>query len=150
MDVYVSMARAAKYNVDVASQNLNKKIFNQNPNLKPHDIIQNIMNTNVDDGNPLYDASRVLEYAIIYAMSNLNANRLFVENNFYMKSSQHLAMAAIRSHQDAWFASRKVKELDRLIRQEQKKVTELNRKWNGWGRWEARILSIRRILRSRC
>lgn len=67
MDVYVSMARAAKYNVDVASQNLNKKIFNQNPNLKPHDIIQNIMNTNVDDGNPLYDASRVLEYAIIYA-----------------------------------------------------------------------------------
>lgn len=133
MDVYVSMARAAKYNVDVASQNLNKKIFNQNPNLKPHDIIQNIMNTNVDDGNPLYDASRVLEYAIIYAMSNLNANRLFVENNFYMKSSQHLAMAAIRSHQDAWFASRKVKELDRLIRQEQKKVTELNRKMERLG-----------------
>lgn len=58
MDVYVSMARAAKYNVDVASRNLNKKIFNQNPDLKPHDIIQNIMNFNVDDGNPLYDASR--------------------------------------------------------------------------------------------
>lgn len=125
-DVYNSMARAVKYNVDAASQNLNKKIFNQNPNLKPQDIIRNIMNTSVGDNTPLFDASRVLEYAIIYAMSNLNSNRLFVENNFYIKSSQHLALAAIRSHQDTWFALKKVKEIDRLMLKEKKILNELN------------------------
>ena len=43
-DVYTSMARAAKYNVDAAAQNMNKKIFNQNPNLTPRDMIRNVLN----------------------------------------------------------------------------------------------------------
>ena len=52
IDVYQSMARAAKYNVDAASISLSKKIYNQNPNLKPEDIIANVLNSNITGGNP--------------------------------------------------------------------------------------------------
>ena len=127
-DVYASMARAAKYNVDVASHNLHKKIYNQNPNLRPEDIIDNVINSNINDENKLYRASRVLEFAVIYAVANLSSSRPYVDNYFYESSARHLALAAIRSHQDAWFAARKIKELDRMARQEKKIVDALNAK----------------------
>ena len=38
------MARGVKYNVDVAAQEMNKKLFSQNQNMAPQDIIQNMMN----------------------------------------------------------------------------------------------------------
>ena len=47
LDVYTTMARATKYNVDAASQGLAKKIYNQNPNLNPKEIINNIKTGNV-------------------------------------------------------------------------------------------------------
>ena len=43
LDVYASMARGVKYNVDVAAQEMNKKLFSQNQNMAPQDIIQNMM-----------------------------------------------------------------------------------------------------------
>lgn len=127
-DVYASMARAAKYNVDVASHNLHKKIYNQNPNLRPEDIIDNVINSNINDENKLYRASRVLEFAVIYAVANLSGNQIYADNYFYESSSKHLALAAIRAHQDAWFASRKIKDIDRMVRQESKVVEALNAK----------------------
>ncbi len=127
-DVYASMARAAKYNVDVASQNLNKKIYGINPNLKPQEIIDDVINANINDENLLYRASRVLEFAVIYATANLSDSRAYVDNYFYESSAKHMALAAIRSHQDAWFATRKSRELDRLARQENKIVENLKDK----------------------
>ncbi len=125
IDVYQSMARAAKYNVDAASISLSKKIYNQNPNLKPEDIIANVLNSNISDSNPLYNMSRVLDFAVIYAMTNLDAGSEYVNNNFYNKSAQHLALAAIRAHQDAWWADRHDREIERMIRQQTKTVKEL-------------------------
>ena len=127
-DVYASMARAAKYNVDVASHNLNKRIYGINPNLKPQEIIDDVINANINDENLLYRASRVLEFAVIYATASLSDSRAYVDNYFYESSAKHLALAAIRSHQDAWFATRKSRELDRLARQENKIVESLNDK----------------------
>lgn len=127
-DVYASMARAAKYNVDVASHNLHKKIYNQNPNLRPEDIIDNVINSNINDENKLYRASRVLEFAVVYAVANLSSGQAYADNYFYESSARHLALAAIRSHQDAWFAAKKIKELDRLARQEGKIIDNLNAK----------------------
>lgn len=127
-DVYASMARAAKYNVDVASHNLNKKIYGINSNLKSQEIIDSIINANINDENLLYRASRVLDFAVIYATANLSDSRAYVDNYFYESSAKHLALAAIRSHQDAWFATRKSRELDRLARQENKIVENLKNK----------------------
>lgn len=49
------MACGVKYNVDVAAQEMNKKLFSQNQNLAPQDIIQNMMNVKAA-GQPLYDS----------------------------------------------------------------------------------------------
>ena len=134
IDVYQSMARAAKYNVDAAGISLSKKIYNQNPNLKPEDIIANVLNSNISDSNPLYNMSRVLDFAVIYAMTNLDAGSEYVNNNFYNKSAQHLALAAIRAHQDAWWADRHEREIERMIRQQTKIVKELAAKEERLGR----------------
>lgn len=128
LDVYNSMARTVKYNVDGASQNLSKKIYSQNPNQQPKDIIRNITNTGIGDNMPLYDSANVLEFAIIYATANLQEKPSSIEAGLYVKSSQHLALAAIRSHQDSWFALKKIKEIDRLSAAENKILKELNRR----------------------
>lgn len=128
LDVYDAMARSVKYNVDVASQNLNKKIYIQDPNLTPKEVIQNVMNIKGGSESPLYDASRVLEFAIIYAMANLSDNQVFSENYFYTKSSQHLALAAIKSHKDTLFARKKIKEIKNMENKELKNLYELNKK----------------------
>ena len=52
LDVYASMARGVKYNVDVAAQEMNKKLFSQNQNMAPQDIIQNMMNVKSGRDNP--------------------------------------------------------------------------------------------------
>ncbi len=132
-DVYQSMARTVKYNVDGASQNLNKKIFNPDPKRNPQEVINSILSAPRNEYAPLVGASNVLEYAIVYAMSVLQENSQSVEANLYAKSSQHLALAAIRSHQDAWSAVKKNKEIGRLIKQENKILKDLNDKQERMG-----------------
>lgn len=127
LDVYTSMARTVKYNVDVTSQEMNKKIFSTEPNSNPKDIIQNALNVKAGSDNPLYDSIRILDYAVLYAMTTLSDNRAYIDSNLYAKSSQNLALAAIKSHKDALFAEKKVKEVRRLIDKEQKKLREIGR-----------------------
>lgn len=146
LDVYATMARAAKYNADAATQNLSKKIYNQNPNLKPQEIINNIKSSDVNDQSRLFAASRVLEFATIYAVANLENSSQFMDNYLYNKSAQHLASAAIRVHQDAWFADRKLKEIARMMRTEQKKSDELKNKMNRNGSLSAEDLKYKKNL----
>ena len=127
-DVYTSMARAAKYNVDAAAQNMNKRIFNQNPNLTPRDIIRNVLNVKAGPENPLYDSMRILDFSVIYAISALSGNPAYNENNFYAKSAQNLALAAIQAHKNTLFAEKKIKEIKRVTDREQKILKELKAK----------------------
>ncbi|MBQ7284720.1 MAG: SPOR domain-containing protein [Alphaproteobacteria bacterium] len=146
LDVYTTMARATKYNVDAASQGLAKKIYNQNPNLNPKEIINNIKNSDVNDQSRLFAASRVLEFAVIYAVANLEDNAQFIDNYLYGKSAQHLASAAIKVHQDAWFANRKLKEIARLVRTKKKKADELKNKMNRNGTLSSEDLKYKKSL----
>lgn len=127
-DVYTSIARAVKYNVDVFSHNLNKKISGLDRQKQPDDVIKEVISANVNDENKLAQASRVLEFAIVDAVSALNDNQAYRDNYFYEVSSKHLALAAIKAHQSAWFANKKIKELDRMLRQEGKIIEALNAK----------------------
>ena len=127
-DVYNSMARAAKYNVDIEGNNLNKDIGEKPAMVSVDAMIDDVIKANIDDENKLYQASRVLEYAIIYAVANLSENKSYADNYFYEVAAQKLALQAIRSHQNAWYASRNIKELDRLHRKEQKIVANLDAK----------------------
>lgn len=128
IDVYNSMARAVKYNVDITTQNLNKKIFMDNPNMGPQDVIRKMLNVKSGDESPLYDGLKVLDFAIIHAITRLSSKRAYVDEVLYTKSSQSLALAAIKSHKDALFAQKKIKAITRLIDQEQKILNILNKK----------------------
>ena len=127
-DVYTSMARGAKYNVDAAAQQLNKQINSKDNTLSARDIMRAALNVKAGPENPLYDALRVLDIATIYAISTLSGNSVYNENNFYAKSAQDLALHAIKSHKNTLFAEKKVKEIKRLITREQKVLGELNAK----------------------
>ena len=128
LDVYSSMARAVKYNIDVTAQNMNKKIFNDNPNMQPREVIRKVLNVKTGKENPLYDGLRALDFSIVYAVSRLSDNRAYVDAAIYAKSAQNLALAAIKSHKDALFAQKKVKEIDRLMARENIILAELNKK----------------------
>ena len=127
-DVYNSMARAAKYNVDIEGNNLNKNVSERLTRQSVDVTIEDVIKANIDDENKLYQASRVLEYAISYAVAGLSENKAYTDNYFYEVSAQKLALQAIKSHQNAWYASKSIKSLDRLYRKEQKIVADLDAK----------------------
>lgn len=146
LDVYASMARGVKYNVDVAAQEMNKKLFSQNQNMAPQDIIQNMMNVKSGRDNPLYDSLRALDYAVIYAMVNLSGSRSYIDNNIFVKTSQNLALASIKAHKGALFATRQLKEIARLTDKQQKKLNDINKKEERTGRLTPAELSYKKGL----
>lgn len=146
LDVYASMARGVKYNVDVAAQEMNKKLFSQNQNMAPQDIIQNMMNVKSGRDNPLYDSLRVLDYAVIYAMVNLSGSRSYIDSNIFVKTSQNLALASIKAHKGALFAARQLKEIARLTDKQQKKLNDINKKEERTGRLTPAELSYKKGL----
>ena len=146
LDVYASMARGVKYNVDVAAQEMNKKLFSQNQNMAPQDIIQNMMNVKSGRDNPLYDSLRALDYAVIYAMVNLSGSRSYIDSNIFVKTSQNLALASIKAHKGALFAARQLKEIARLTDKQQKKLSDINKKEERTGRLTPAELSYKKGL----
>lgn len=146
LDVYASMARGVKYNVDIAAQEMNKKLFAQNQNMSPQDIIQNMMNVKSSRDNPLYDSLRALDYAVIYATVNLSGNRSYIDNSIFVKVSQNLALASIKTHKDALFASKQLKEIARLTDKEQKKLNDIVKKEERTGRLTPAELSYKKGL----
>ena len=146
LDVYASMARGVKYNVDVAAQEMNKKLFSQNQNMAPQDIIQNMMNVKSGRDNPLYDSLRALDYAVIYAMVNLSGSRSYIDSNIFVKTSQNLALASIKAHKGALFAARQLKEIVRLTDKQQKKLNDINKKEERTGRLTPAELSYKKCL----
>ena len=144
LDVYASMARGVKYNVDIAAQEMNKKLFAQNQNMSPQDIIQNMMNVKSGRDNPLYDSLRALDYAVIYATVNLSGNRSYIDNSIFVKVSQNLALASIKTHKDALFASKQLKEIARLTDKEQKKLNDIIKKEERTGRLTPAELSYKK------
>ena len=131
-DVYDSMARSVKYNINVTYPNLKDKVFfNQNEN--PRQIINSILKMKNPSQNPMYDSLRALDFSIAYAMANLSDDEAFVSENLKAKSAQSLALAAIKAHKDALFASKKIKEIDRQIRRLQSDIKILNDKQNRIG-----------------
>ena len=146
LDVYASMARGVKYNVDVAAQEMNKKLFSQNQNMAPQDIIQNMMNVKSGRDNPMNDSLRALDYAVIYAMVNLSGSRSYIDSNIFVKTSQNLALASIKAHKGALFAARQLKEIARLTDKQQKKLNDINKKEERTGRLTPAELSYKKGL----
>lgn len=125
VNVYTSMARAAKYNADATAQNMLKKIYDGNEN--PKEIAQGILNAG-QSGDKLYNAARAMDFADIYAMSVLTDNQKYIENALYAKSAQNLSVAAIKLHREEIFAEKEIKEIDRIMASQGKILSKLNAK----------------------
>ena len=80
LDVYDSMARGAKYNVDVASRNLGKKIDEQSAAAAPQKIMDGISALDDNGANRLYKASQVLEFAVIYGEAEAASGTVTVKD----------------------------------------------------------------------
>jgi len=127
MDVYDSMARAVKYNVDVVGRSLHKRVSEAKES-DPQKIMDKIANANVKDENLLYKALRMLDFALVYANANMGGSQKYADNYFYESAAKYLALEAIRAHQSVWFANKKEKNINALIRQEQKIADNLDKK----------------------
>ncbi len=126
-DVYDSMARSVKYNINVTYPALKEKVFFKQAE-NPRQVVNSILKMKDPSQNPMYDSLRALDFAIAYALANVSNDEAFVSENLKAKSAQSLAVAAIKAHKDALFASKKIKEIDRQIRRLQSDIKILNDK----------------------
>lgn len=128
LNVYSSMARAVKFNVDPAVKTIHRKLLAKENAQSPREALRNILNVKTNGENQLYDSVRILDFAVMYAMSVLSTNSEYIDSNLYAKSAQNLALNAISAHKDALYAQRKIKEVDRFLARENKTVENLNKK----------------------
>ncbi len=117
-DVYDSMARAVKYNVDQNVRNIRDKLSSTS--------VKNILESSKESS--LYDAAKVLDFSIIYAAFHLFNNTQAEIDYLYEKASENLALGAISAHKNALFADKKIKEIERLEAKEMRQVAELDKK----------------------
>ena len=125
LNTYDAMARAAKYNAKPVSENMKQKIFSANPNLSPKDIIDNVLN-NPAQGSELYNGIRVLDYAIMYAGAYLADSQQQADDLILQRAAQSLAVAAVKAQGNVWLANRKIREINGMIKDENKNLAEIN------------------------
>ena len=128
LNVYTSMARAAKYNITLANRNLFKAVVTDTNGKNTDQIFASLLNVKGNAQQPFYEASRNLDFAIVYAATHLTQNSRYVQSYIYQKTAQQLALATIKAHQDTLFAQRKIKEINRKIATQEKSVKLLDEK----------------------
>lgn len=126
LNVYSSMARAVKYNTANTAQNMHKTIFNENHNQKPREVIRMMLESHDGLENRLYSAARVLDYAVLYAASQVKEPGRTTLDNIYSKTAQQLSLGAIKAHKNALFALKKIKEIDRVAARERRALASIN------------------------
>lgn len=127
IDVYTSMARGVKYNINAILPETRKKLtYDAQGN--PRAVIDQVLNLKTEAENPLYDSLRVLDFAIAYAALNIGDDTVRSEEILQAKVAQNLALASIKAHRDALFAEKQLKEVKRMMVKEQKLLDELNKK----------------------
>ncbi len=124
-DVYNSMARAVKYNINTTIYNMKNKLDSITPQTNTKSLINSVYSG--DDTN-LAEALRLLDFAVVFATNAIEENAILKDEYLFEKSAQHLSLAAIRAHEDTLFAGKKVKLIDRTTRLENKNVDNLNSK----------------------
>jgi len=124
-DVYNSMARAIKYNINTTIYNIKNRIDHTAPQSSTKKIIQSVYN---GDDTDIAAALRLLDFAVVFATNTVEPNPAIREEYLFEKSAQHLALAAIRAHEDVLFADKKIKLIDRDSRLETKEINALNNK----------------------
>lgn len=123
LNVYSSMTRAVKYHTDPALKRIRKKFAppaeGENA-VSPEKLMQDILGITPDGDLSLYDSVRMLDFAVMYAMTRLVPDEEYVEKNLYAKTAQNLSLQAITAHKDALLAAKKIKEIDRILVREKK------------------------------
>lgn len=115
-NVYNSIARAVKYNTDENVRIFRSKIDN--------------FNLDLNKNSSFYDVSEHLNSAIIFTSLNLIENQQLKSNYTYKKIAEGLSLNAIKAHKNALFAEKKIREVERLEKAEQRKINEINKKQN--------------------
>ena len=129
VDVYDAMGRAVKYNTVPAAKNLSKELNAHKINPQVDGIVKSIENIKTQEQSSLYTSARLLEFAVIFSTSVLESeNSLFLDNYYYSKTAEYLSLMAIKSHYNAMNAKKKIRDIDRLISREQKKLDLINAK----------------------
>lgn len=146
LNVYTSMARAAKYNITLANKNMYKAIVTDTSGKNADQMLASLSNVKNDGNHPFYEASRNLDFAIVYAATHLTANNRYVQSYLYQKTAQQLTLATIKAHQDTLFAQRKIKELSRRIATQEKSVKALDAKLADKGSLSAIDLEYKKTL----
>lgn len=122
---YTSMARAAKYNADTAVRNTAGKMYHEDENIAV--TTKQIFSADLANDR-LYNALRALDFVDVYAMSVLADDQNYIENSLYATSAQNLSISAIKLHRLDMSADSQLRDIDRLVNQQNKVLADLRQK----------------------
>lgn len=134
VDVYTSMARAVKYNINTTRKAMADRLNLGEQKVSARDLMTSVLNVKAGQESQLYDALRVLDFAVILAEYELETVCEARDDYIFANSAQHLALAAIKAHEDALFALKKIKDIDRETKKELKIIDNLKQKMERYGK----------------
>ncbi len=127
-DVYNSMARAAKYNVDAIANKMLKQIkeARQQPAATK---AYNVFYSESEQKNQTLDAALMsLDKAVLFGRSVISESLEENDANVYKNVSANLALSAIALHKKAMFADRNEEKIRKIISKEEKVIKQLEEK----------------------
>lgn len=119
IEVWSSMARAAKYNIEVAVDNYTKKLSAAQQAKAPLDALAPFADE-TSGSNELFNTYKTLNLAILISQDDKKAH--------FQDVAQNLLLAGVSSYHQASFASKKKRDLDREINKKRKDIEALNKK----------------------
>ena len=128
LNVYQSMARAAKYNVMAANKTLYDRVMTETVGKNAQDILKSLHDARNAELSPLLESVKKINFAVVYAATHLTDSNDYAQTYIYDTTAQQLALAAIKAHQDTLFALKKIKQLEKRISSLQKVQKNLDAK----------------------
>ena len=128
LNVYQSMARAAKYNVMAANKTLYDRVMTETVGKNAQDILKSLHDARNVELSPLLESVKKINFAVVYAATHLTDSNDYAQTYIYDTTAQQLALAAIKAHQDTLFALKKIKQLEKRISSLQKVQKNLDAK----------------------
>ena len=128
LNVYQSMARAAKYNVMAANRTLYDRVMTETVGKNARDILKSLHDARNTELSPLLESVKKINFAVVYAATHLTDSNDYAQTYIYHTTAQQLALAAIKAHQDTLFALKKIKQLEKRISSLQKVQKNLDAK----------------------
>ena len=125
LNVETSAARALKYNLEAVKHRIQPKFIGEEAR---ENALINLRKLRENQPQSLATSLKELDFAILYTSVNLQTHPDKIDAYLTQATAQNIVLGAIKSHKNTMYSNKKIFELRRKIRQQQKQIESLIKK----------------------